>query len=402
MSDKITEMPITATVPRDWLKAVIWPARRPTETRVVHIDDKKYEIGGFNPLDKDDKTIPTFSIKHGGVCYNILSFYDQLDRPEDGKAHFSMNEFCLRYANSNGGRYSRDIRLLFSDLTKGFFRVTAPDEDPKTYRILERIAISDRYPRRKDSKLIKEGQMELWLDEVQFSKEFLDFMIKVAERGRIRVDVLKSISSLPAKCIYTYAPSRAVHHTEHNPWEINATNLLVEINEPVPEGKKRRKAKFVGKRDGRPSIIEQLDGAKLMNGRLRVGIAETKDKSDWKLLFWAEDVTDNVVSVPSLASKSKLLDAFMASGKGDKKEFNRVVKDRAPLSDYEVELLHNSGIHYGESEQFLEMVKVIIGAGRFQTILAEIKGNILEPNSKIKNPAKILNHRLMEAVNPNK
>ena len=63
----------------------------------------------------------------------------------------SFNEFCRRYANSNGGRYARAIKKVLRDRTDSFIRVT----DARTgighqYRLIERIDIETHPPRRRE------------------------------------------------------------------------------------------------------------------------------------------------------------------------------------------------------------------------------------------------------------
>ena len=388
---------IAPKVPKDFVTAPLFPAKKQGGPRTVILNNYQYDIGGFNPLDEDDTTIPALDIRHGRACFNILSFNHTLG--DNLTSRFSLNEFCRRYANSNGGRYSRDARKLLSDLTKCWFRITYPDGKELSYRILERVVVERNFPRRKDSKLAKSKQMELWLDEVQFSKEFHQFLTKVAALARIRIDVLNSITSPLAQAIYTYIPSRAIHATKETPFKITATNLLQQVGENVPSYKSKRKEKFHKPNKDRKTVIQQLDGLELINGKFRVSIEETGDKTDYNLLFWAEDVTETTTPLPKPGGQSKLLDAYLASGRGDKKQFDRLMKSKKPLHSYHEDLLEQSGINYRDSTDFLMMVLTIIGPRHFQTILAELKGDILQPGSSgIKDPRGVLIHRLLNAI----
>ena len=64
----------------------------------------------------------------------ILSFGKR--NSKDRWIAFSMNEMCRRYANSNSGRYSRDILRLLESLKQIHVRITWMEEFLFCFRVL--------------------------------------------------------------------------------------------------------------------------------------------------------------------------------------------------------------------------------------------------------------------------
>ena len=89
------------------------------------------------------------------------------------------------------------------------------------------------------------------------------------------------MTSPTAQAIYTFLPSRAVHHAESDPFAIRLATSLEQVSHPVPPHKSVRKKIFT---QNRFSILSQLDGKEILNGILRVSLADTKDASDYNLL----------------------------------------------------------------------------------------------------------------------
>jgi len=389
---------IAPKVPKDFVTAPLFPSKKQKEPREIMVGDVKWEIGIPEPS-TDQTPSPALDISHLRACFTLLSFRDP-SKPELD-IHFSMNEFCKRYADSRGGRYGRELLDIILNLRKTWISRTLPNGDLHEFTILGRVDVYRKIPRKKNTKLANPNQRELWLDCVTLHPYFFTILVDTA---RIRLDVLNSITSRLAQSIYSYIPSRAVHHTKTDPFEITATKLLEQLAENVPPHKSRRLEKFKGAKKDRKSVIEQLDGLELINGRLRVDIAQTADKSDWKLLFWAEDVKQ-IETLPKVAvkgSQSKLLN-FYINHRGTKQQFNQLMKKCTPLDYYQTDMLKMAGIDYKGSESFFEMVKAIIGEGHFNMILAEFKNDVNEGRSGIKEPAKVLNLRLMYAIeNPSR
>lgn len=381
--------PIIPLVPRELVTAPFFAAVKQTEPRELTIDGKKWAIGIAHPTKRRES--PALDMRHARACFALLSFRDRL---EDGRTiHFSMNEFCKRYANSRGGRYARDILDILYDLQETFVSREIEDDKIEYFQILGEIVIHQKAARRRDALQALSTQKEMWLDRIALSPEFFGLMTRWEELARIRLDVLNSLKSTKAQAIYTYIPSRAVHHSKESPFQITAKNVLEQIGAPVPEHKSVRKKVFV--QHGEKSIINQLDGAEIANGsRLRVALEETKDGRDMKLIFWTEkDETEK----PALEAKptSKMLDAWLTSGRSQA-AYEQRIKGRKPLSDYHLELLERSRVEVEGNERFFENAAALLGS-QMDMVLSESKGDALEGDPG-NNPTGRMIYRILKAI----
>ena len=388
---------LLVAAPKDYFLGPVFAARKQTGPRDITINDTLYQIGGVHPLDDPlDKNavMPALDVRHARAIFSLLSFRDP--NCEDGTrlVRFSFNEFCRRYANSQGGRYARDIRRILKDLTNTFISVTdIKTEISHAYRILEHIDIEGRPPRRKDSRLARSLQKELWFNSCTLSPEFFGLLNRIAELLHLKLSVFTSIRSPLAQAIYLYIPSRAHHHTEQDPFEITLTTLLQQVAAGVPVLKKLRKKLFTQHAN---SILKQLDGIETLTGRFRVRLAETVDGKDWKLQAWVEK---NATALPARPPQkdSKLLRAFLKGGRTSE-DWTQMLARIVPLSSYELDLLAAAEVDHEKNRRFLEPAKAILGEARFDGLLAEAKGDCLEKRKARKNPTARLIHRLMEAI----
>ena len=58
---------------------------------------------------------------------------------------------------------------------------------------------------------------------------FFTLLTRWEKLAYIRLDILNSISSPLARCLYAFLPSRAWHHGKDNPFEITLTRLLDQV-----------------------------------------------------------------------------------------------------------------------------------------------------------------------------
>jgi hypothetical protein len=164
-------------VPRDYFLGPVFAATKQTGPREVTIGDRRYLIGGFHPMRRNSFP-PALDIRHARAICSLLSFRDPFE--ETRLIRFSFNEFCRRYARTNGGRYARAIAEIVADLLDSYIRVT----DLRTnlshqYRLVERIDIKSRPARRKDSNPAKSGQQEMWFNGCNLSPEFYGLLNRV-------------------------------------------------------------------------------------------------------------------------------------------------------------------------------------------------------------------------------
>jgi len=351
--------------------------------------ERRYFLGANNPL-RPNNPPPALDTRHARALLTLVSFFNPYSNSR--MVRFSVNEFCRRYANTNGGRYSRSIREILGDLTVSYIRVLDVKKDiGMTYRLIEDLSIEDKPIYRKNAALAKSGQRELWLHGCTLSKEFYDMMTRIAELRDLKLSVLTSLRSPLAQAIYLYIPSRAYHHSEGNPFEITLTTLLEQVSFPVPRYKSLRCKLFT---QNSRSICDQLDGAETLTGHFRVSLAETADGSDWKLLAWVDH--DRRASKLT-AESSKLLATYLQSGR-PREFFDRAIANIERLSDYDVERLKIAGVVIEGSETFLELAKAILPNSMFNTLLSEAKSDELEGRKARKNPTARLIHRIMEAI----
>jgi hypothetical protein len=377
------------SAPRDYFLGPVFAAAPQTGAREVTIQDRRYLIGGFHPMDPDIHP-PALDVRHARAIFSLLSFRDEYD--DTRLIRFSFNEFCRCYARTNGGRYSRAIKKILRDLMDSYIRVT----DIKTgiaheYRLIERVDIEKRPIRRKDSGLARSPQLEMWFHSCTLSPEFCGLLGRIAELQHLKLDVFNAIRAPLAQAIYLYIPSRAHHHTADDPFEITLTNLLQQVSATVPKHKSRRKELFT--KNNNP-ILQQLDGLGTLSGLFRVRLTETNDKSDWKLQAWLEK---SGTKTRLHAGSSKLVAVYLKSGR-PREYLDRALSDIKPLSDYEVDLLTTAQVEIGKNRRFFEMAKAILKESHFVGLLAEAKGDELEGRKAIKNPTARLIHRIMEAI----
>jgi hypothetical protein len=378
--------------PKDYFLGPVFAATKQTGAREVTIGDRRYQIGGFHPMGGDIHP-PALDVRHARAVFSLLSFRDDSFDPSGTRLiRFSFNELCRQYAQSNGGRYAREIKKIMRELTDSYIRVT----DLKTkishsYRLIERIDVENRPPRRSDSKLARSSQTEMWFNGCTLSPEFAGLLSHIRELQHLKLDVFTSIRSPLAQAIYLYIPSRACHHTEAKPFEITLTKLLEQVSFPIPGQKNRRRQIFT--QNNNP-ILKQLDGVETLTARFRVALAQTNDGTDWKLQAWVEkdERTRNLAT-----GTSKLINAWLASGRS--REFlDQRLAQAQPLTDYEVELLERADVRLAGNERFFALAKALLSPTRFTTLLAEAKGDALEGRKAKKNPTARLIWRIKEAI----
>jgi len=131
-------------IPRDYSLGPVFAATRQSGAREVTINDRRYQIGGFHPM-RPELHPPALDVRHARALFALLSFRKpDVDSPV---ISFSFNELCRKYAHSNGGRYSREIRNIVADLIDSYIRITElASGSIHEYRLIERIDIEKRYP----------------------------------------------------------------------------------------------------------------------------------------------------------------------------------------------------------------------------------------------------------------
>ena len=384
-------------VPRTFLTSPLFAATKQTGPREVlvritagdEVFEQRFLIGGFHPMDPALKP-PALDTRHATALFSLLAFRTEYDDAQ--LIRFSFNEFCHKYAQSNGGRYSRDIKKILRDLMDSYIRVT----DVKTnidheYRLIERIDIEKRPPRRRDSRLALSNQKEMWFNGCTLSREFADILGRDKELQSLRIDVFNSIRSGLAQAIYLYIPSRAHFCTKDAPFEITLTNLLRQVGARIPKYKSKRAEVFTKNKN---PVIEQLDGLETLWGVFRVKLKERNDGTDWKLQAWEEK---NRKPNSTGWTKTKLYAAYLKSGR-PVAYFHQALSSIPSLDEYELDLLTSGNVIVGKNRRFFEAAKAILKPCLFRELLHEAKGAEMEGQKATKNQTARLIHRIMKTI----
>lgn len=378
-------------VPKDFITAPIFASRPQRGSRMVMAGDRVYTIGGFKPISEDRPACPALDIRHGRALFTILSFVDL--SAGDLTVRFSVTEFCKRYANTVSGRYARDMRGLLSDLERCWFKITYPNGTSESYRILKNISVRHKASRRK--LLVNEifEQDETWLEEVELHPKFFSLLQGYFSMAQIHLETLIKIRSPLAQAIYVYMPSRAVHADVTKPFEITLENLLLQVGHTVPKAKSLRKKIFT--QNNHP-VLEQLNNAAIMNGVLRVTLAETSDKKDYKLQFWIENRgPKHKLPMESEADEKGVLQKIWLEAGRSLEEFKEKTKfPLPPLEDYQLELLKRGKVEFQKNEIFFRKALALLGRDRFDGLLSDAKSAVLE-HQKI---TKTETHRLIHYI----
>ena len=277
-----TNRELSVLAPKDYFLGPVFAATRQTGSRQVTIGERRYEIGGFHPL-RRNLNPPALDVRHARAIFTLLSFREPYPQNPTRLILFSLNDFCRRYARSNGGRYSRDIQHILGDLVDAYIRITDLKTNiAHTYRLIERVNFKEKPIRRRDAKLANDFQTEMWFNGCELSPEFYSLLDRIAELQELDLNVFTAIRSPLAQAIYLYIPSRAVHHDEEKPFEINVARLLEQVSFRIPPQKQRRQQIFTQHQDEGRSVIQQLDGLKTLTGVFRVRLAETLNGLEWK------------------------------------------------------------------------------------------------------------------------
>ena len=377
---------ITPFVPREMVVAPFFAAVKQRQEREITVDGKRWVIGIDHPTKR--RPSPALDMRHARACFALLSYRDRLQNGRD--IYFSMNDFCHRYASSQGGRYASDLLNVLFDLQDTWIAREIDDGKVEYFQILGDIKILQKTARRHDALKALSMNREMWLDRVTLSPEFFGLLKRFEELARIRLDVLISLRSPKAQAIYTYIPSRAVHHIRSQPFSIKLGTILEQIGAPVHGPRSKRKQVFT---QNKTPILSQLDGAEIIDGVLRAQLAETSDGSDFKLNFWVEK--ENTSEMLNPPKKSKMLEAWIEGGRS-KASFQERLKGIRPLEHRHLELLEAAHVKLEKTEKFFQVAQALLGP-RFDRILSEAKGDALEGDPG-NNPTGRLIHRILNEI----
>jgi hypothetical protein len=366
-------------IPESMASKPIFASKPQKGSREVMVNDKRWVIGSDHPLNIEGKlqTLSAFDIRHGKLIFILLHEFKMEHEDFHTKRidwnrtiQFSVYELCQKYYGYVDGKRYDAIKALLFDLEHTLIKIH--DEEARSavsFKILSGASYRERYNKKESE------HPELWLEHVTLDPNFIIHVLNLEKLLHIRLDVLLSLSNQLAAAIYTYIPSRAFKASKDKPFTINLSTLFEQLGESVPKYKSQRKEKLKRNR-GRANIdiLRDLDGQRITNGVLRVVLADTADKKDYKLLFWAEE--------KSLREKKfRTTDTYKIWRETNKSEesFDILTRKLPALEFDEIEIITSDlGIDLGKSHTYLMLAKAIIGEYLFNDLLGDIKQKIME------------------------
>ena len=384
-------------IPRDWSTAAVFSPMKQVAVREIVVNGNTWRMGVESPLNG----LPSSAIDmaHVRVLLAVLSFW-QGQNP----LSMSLKELARRAAGSHGGALFRLLRQRLGDLRDYWIDVELQNGDKRSFPAISRIEVSSRKIKSPQQRLALEewpekkslshddGLRSLQLENVALAPEFAEFLSDFTNLMHVRLDVLRTLSSDVAQAIYLFIPSRAVHRAQADPWKINLANLFQQLGMKVAPSKSMRKKAL--EQHGAKSVIRQLDNAIILNGKLRVCLRLNKDKSDWMLLAWVEELSE----LPDLTnSKSALVKVWRESGRRED-ELAKLLRSPLPdLSDEECYLSEAAKVDLANVERFLRLCKVALGSNRLRRVIAELKVDVAEKRG-VNKPTGALVWRLLNAI----
>ena len=278
----------------------------------------------------------------------------------------SLNDLCQLVATARGGKYYRDIIGRLQQLEKIYVEVQEEaTKDVWSFRVVGSIHCVTKPPRRKDSKAARDPQMELHLNAIHLSAEFVRYVTTFPSHY-LRLDQLRSMRLTLSRAIYAFAPGLAYQHA----YRRNIKDLLAELGIEPPPLLCYQKKYFLGwSKDGK-SVLSELRAARTNN-----------DDQIWAAL---EDTTVNgkrtcnfvlriieTVRKPETAMQAIWLDAGKSIG-----DYRRLLSniERDVLS-YELDLLKQVGVSPEDYAPLLKEGKALLG-GDFDSVFASFKDTI--------------------------
>jgi hypothetical protein len=384
-------------IPKDWSTAAVFSPVKQVEVREIVVNGNTWRMGIHNPLNKAPSS--AIDMAHVRILLAVLSFW-QGQNP----LSMSLKELGRRAAGSHGGAFFRLLRQRLGDLRDYWISVELENGDKRMFPAISRIEVTSRKINATQQRLalddwpaqrVKQQDDDVrWvqLDNVVLAPEFAEFLSDFTNLMNVRLDVLRTLSSDVAQAMYLFIPSRAVYRAKTDPWKINLANLFEQLGMTVPSSKSLRRKTM--EQHGTRSVIRQLDTVPILNGNLRVGLALNKQKTDWMLLAWVEEVDD----LPDLSdSKSALVKAWRESGRREE-ELAKLLRSPLPeLTDEESVLCEAANVELLKIQRFLRLCKVAIGTNRLHRVLAELKIDVIERRG-VNKPTGALVWRLLTLV----
>ena len=291
-----------ALIFKDFTKAPIFGVT--AHQNEVEGDGWVWKTGVVTPFEKKKGITEPFvlglTIEHAEIMFALMTF-----QPSDyhfspnpiGEVKFSMKKLCeVAFGHYNKAIYTK-VCCLMDDLTKCWGSVYYKESQETHYfRVLKNITIIGKPSRRNN-----DGE-ELWLDNVVLHESYQELLNNLVRQMMIDISMFRQVTlgSL-AKAIYMYIPSRAVHRSKHNPFKIKLATLFEQVGYNTSKSKRKGQRYQVMTR-GKKSIIEQLNGVAVYQGKMFCSLQESADGADWMLCAWVQK--DNLKIEPKSSTES--------------------------------------------------------------------------------------------------
>jgi hypothetical protein len=352
------------------------------------LNKEKWTIGVQNQLDEDKACCTTLTMEHGMVLLGIFCFTNPFAPSKE--ISFSFHEFCeLLYGCSNQKTYKK-ARLLLEDLRNCWTKIEHEDGKITLFPILQKIKIGGKKKRKSNA---NDDEFERWLECVELDEEYYKLIYNIERRMCLELSYVKQLTSNLARTILMYLPSRAIKSTaEEKTFKITLTKLLEQIGySPISIYKSKRKQLFT--KNGDTSIINQLNGAKLLNDKIfRCELEETVNKKDINLLCWIENKRSKIKE-----PKGDLYKTWKNSGGSLVIWHERLSQKKfIDFNSYEIDAL-NYIANWERSRTFLIMAKCLLG-DLFAEYIGAVKNDVLEGKSFYKSSGHAMTAELLKAI----
>jgi hypothetical protein len=276
---------------------------------------------------------------------------------------------------------------------------TDKKEGAYIYTIIESLTFYREVSRNK--KVLKdqgiENQEEFgFVDNLPKRKSYLtlteDFQPLLEKTIGIDLGIIKTINSKLGKNIYIYIVARGAQRTKEDPWQINLTTLYEKLG--IKDKDVRYKSTRLKKlTQGKNPILAKLDNSRTIDSRiLHVEISETRDKSDYKLICWAEENKANSKTL------SKMEAEWISYGGSRTFYLDRMKKARTEIEYEYIRIMAIIGIEREDLENahllavWCRLISLCSGVHPkiFPEVLSELKASKLESKTIFDNPGGIL------------
>ncbi|MCP3966575.1 MAG: replication initiation protein [Lentisphaerae bacterium] len=367
---KYAKSSIETAIPQVWGKNPIFAATKLKESREVVISDGTIWTMGVQPPFGEitnPEYLRGFDVRHAEVIFRLLAFFRDNDIDFNHKIDISYYKLLELIGWERSQKSLKVLKEILADLSSIWTQISTDNDRAFQFRVLS--ASVDRDLHNPDS-----GHLRY----IVFDQTFLEFLGDIEQFFSIRLDVFNGLSSKIAKAIYLYLPSRALKNSKKSPFKMTLTNLFNQINIKVPKYKSERHRKMV--QHGNP--MSQLNNALInFKQKLCVSLDESKDKKDYNLCAWTEELSDNDICIDR---EQSLKTWFINGRRGTGRDFDNKIRKLPELNTYEISALELSQIDVEASKIFLLMSKTLLGETCFDELCGTVKNSTLE--GKVNNP----------------